>query len=256
MPGAYRGVRTWRNGDSRGERGTVEAMTEGGKIALLVGGGLAAIGIGIGVGVAITRKKQGVTGGIFGKTEVRKLPKKAGMTVTTYTAKKEIPIKERVAIIQDLIHEGVKQPELRKLALQITRTCPARDGTCESRAIYEWVRRNIRYTGDIAPHKHGRNGAYEPIDLFQRADRTIEFGGGDCDDHTILVSTIAILNGIQAKARVTSRNAGPQEDYTHIYPVLGVPKMRPQRWLAADTTLPGRYFGVEAPHAKRLDFAA
>jgi hypothetical protein len=64
------------------------------------------------------------------------------------------------------------------------------------------------------------------------------------------------MNGIQAKARVTSRQPGAQEDYTHIYPVLGVPKMRPAEWIAADTTLPGRYFGVEAPHAKRVDFPA
>lgn len=230
-------------------------MTGGQKLAIAIGA-LGVLGLGVGVGVAVSRSNRTRSlSGPLGRTEVKKLAK-GGMTLTQYTAKDNIPIRERVAIIQDLIHESVKQPEMRKLALSITRHCAARDGVCESRAIYEWVRRNIRYTGDIAPHKHGRNGAYEPIDLFQRADRTVEFAGGDCDDHTILVSSLAILNGIQAKARVTSRTSSKEEDYTHIYPILGVPKMRPAEWLAADTTLPGRRFNVEAPHAKRLDFPA
>lgn len=229
-------------------------MTGAGKLALAIGG-LAVLGLGVGVGVAVAKRGPGSGVSGFGRTDVKRL-KKGGMTLTQYHAKDNIPIRERVAIIQDLIHESVKQPEMRKLALRITQVCPARDGVCESRAIYEWVRQNIRYTGDIAPHKHGRAGQYEPIDLFQRADRTVEFAGGDCDDHTILVSTLAILNGIQARARVTSRTSKNEEDYTHIYPMLGIPKMRPAEWVAADTTLPGRRFNVEAPHAKRLDFPA
>lgn len=231
-------------------------MTDGQKLAIALGAGIAAAGAALAVGIAIGKRKSGPGAALLGRSTTVSRLKKGGMTLTQYTSKKQIPIKERVGIIQDLIHESVKQPELRKLALQITRNCPARDGACESQAIYEWVRQHVRYTGDIAPHKHGRNGGYEPIDLFQRADRTIEFGGGDCDDHTIVVATLGILNGIQAKARVTSRNAGPQEDYTHIYPLLGTPKMRPGRWVAADTTLPGRRFGVEVPYAKRLDFPA
>ncbi len=189
---------------------------------------------------------------------VREVKGRAG-TVKQYR-KGKLPIRERLAIIQDLIAKGVSGedlPIMRKLALQITSGCAARDDKCEARAIYDWVRRNVRYTGDIAPHKiNGRHGPVESVDLFQSAKQTAEFQGGDCDDHTTLVSTLAILNGIPARLRVTSPYKWGEDNYTHIYPVLGLPKNDPSKWVAADTTLPGDRFGVQVPYAKGLDVVA
>lgn len=183
--------------------------------------------------------------------------KKGGMTTTHYRTE-AMPIRQRVGILQDLTHESIKDPEMRKLALRITRHCPERDGKCEAKAIYDWMKKNIRYTGDIGPHKLGRNGPVEGIDLFQHAARTIEFGGGDCDDHSIVGCTLAAHNGLTCRYRVTGpRKSLKDDDFTHIYPIIGLPKNTPRRWIAIDTTLPGRSnFGQEAAHAKRKDFAA
>jgi transglutaminase-like putative cysteine protease len=178
-------------------------------------------------------------------------------TVKIYR-KTKLPIRERLAIMQSLVAKGIEGedlPTMRKHALAITRHCPARDDKCEAKSIYDWVRTNIRYTGDIAEHKTS-TGSVESVDLFQTARQTLEMGGGDCDDHNILVSTLSILNGIPARLRVTSPFRGGQDNFTHTYPALGLPKHTPKRWVAADTTLPGDKFGVEAPYVKGLDVIA
>ncbi len=165
-----------------------------------------------------------------------------------------ISIEERVSIIQKMTWTSVMDPEMRKLALSITHNCPERDGKCESEAIYKFVKKNIRYTGDIAPLKINGTGPVEPIDLYQSARRTIEFKGGDCDDFAIFIATMATLNGISCRLRVTAETKSG--DWGHIYPILGANnKVAPTKWIAVDGTLPGNNnFGKEVPFAKYLDF--
>lgn len=167
----------------------------------------------------------------------------------------EMPIEERVASIQDLVWKGVQDPRMRKLALGITKHCPERDGLCESKAVYDYVKRNVRYTGDVAPIKMGRGGPVEGVDFFQSGKRTVEFGGGDCDDHSVLASTLLALNGITPRLRVTASTRNGEDE--HIYAIAGLPKTAPAKWVAVDTTLPGdNKFGVEYPAGRITDFPA
>lgn len=225
---------------------------------LLVGGGLAVLGIG-GILAYRSGRTPPTSGAMLGRTTRRPAPieqvNSEGMTLRHYRSAR-MPIRERIAILQDMTAKSAKLAPMRKLALQVTRHCPARDGACETKAIYDWMRTNIRYTGDVAPHRLGRNGPVEAVDLFQRADRTVEFGGGDCDDHSILGCTLAILNGLECRYRVTSMTRAATEDFGHIYPIVGLPKNGPRKWVAIDSTLPGNNFGVEAPYKKHLDFIA
>lgn len=179
-----------------------------GKWAILGGVALLAYGL-------LSRSKKG--NGVFGYARGRqKMPAlidttRSGNMTTRHYRDPNMPIQQRVAILQDLVWKGAKNPEMRALALAITgygkRTvkigrhvvvvqganCEARDGECEARAIYNWVRdpRNARYTGDIAPLKMGRKGPVEGIDLFQSANRTVEIGGGDC----LPVGTLLLAEG-------------------------------------------------------------
>ncbi len=76
--------------------------------------------------------------------------------------------------------------------------------TCVSwRRSTDFVKSNIRYTGDITFK-----------DTFQSAYRTLQYGGGDCDDHAGLNAVLAMENGFQTKFRITS-NTGASWD--HIY---------------------------------------
>lgn len=187
-------------------------------------------------------------------------------------------IKERVWLLQGLVARSVKRPEMRSLALAITGTgtrdvkvgnqtmrvqgagCPGRDDECEARAIFDWVASHIRYTGDVGPHALRPGGPVEAVDQFQAADRTVEFRGGDCDDHAVLTATLAAQNGFPPKFRITS-NTG--DSWDHIYTMVGVPKLDPKQWIALDTTLgdPGHgnttgKFNKQPKRAKQADFAA
>ncbi len=182
-------------------------------------------------------------------------------------------IKERVFLLQGLTAKSIKDSDTRKLALAITGEnnrrvkvgtetiqvrgagCTARDDMCEAEAIFNWTADpvNVRYTGDVGPHALSPGGPVEPVDLFQSAVRTVEFHGGDCDDHAILNATLGAQNGFPVKFRITS-NTG--ETWDHIYTMFGLPKLDPTRWIAIDTTLGAGKFNKQPRRKKQVDFAA
>lgn len=140
----------------------------------------------------------------------------------------------------ETLRGSVRDPMMRRIGLLVTRQCPARNDQCELGSIFDFTVRNARYTGDIAFK-----------DTFQSALRTLQFGGGDCDDQSVLNAVLAMENGFQTKWRITS-NTGATWD--HIYAMAGVPKHNPHRWIALDTTLGPNKFGIEPPRAKYKDF--
>lgn len=166
------------------------------------------------------------------------------MTAPQLRAHTVYSLEDRVKILRRLVWSpegGLRDPLMRRLGLAVTQACKARDDMCELEAVFDTVVKNVRYTGDIA----GK-------DTFQTALRTLQFGGGDCDDHSVCCSTLAMENGFESKFRITS-NTGASWD--HIYAMCGVPKHRPTRWVALDTTLGVGKFGRQPPHAKFRDFA-
>lgn len=64
---------------------------------------------------------------------------------------------------------SLKDPKMRQVGLACTQGCPGRGDMCELGAIFQFVKTNIRYTGDITNK-----------DTFQSAFRTLQLGGGDC----------------------------------------------------------------------------
>lgn len=173
-----------------------------------------------------------------------------GVMRTTMRQSASMPIEQRVATIQDLVAKSVADPQMRKVALQATSRCPERDKMCEAQAIYQFVKQRVRYTGDVGAIKHA-DGTTEGVDLYQSARRTIEFGGGDCDDNSILVSTMLALNGLDPVLRVVKTRGAP--DWEHIYAGF----YNGRKFVALDTTLPGNTsFGVEPNYSKKIDFPA
>jgi len=224
-------------------------MTKGAKIGVavaVVGGAAAVTGIVLAV---LARKKSGLSG-----VPVKSRTSGGGRTLTHHRTR-NLTIEKRVGLVQDMVWKSIQDPAMRTLALKITQGCKARDGECEARAIDTWMRHNIRYTGDIAPVKMGRHGPVEAIDLFPSASYIVEAGGDDCDGHSILAATLLSLNGITARLRVTSPVTA-KNDWRHIYTVAGLPKERPTRWVALDSTLPNANMGDEAQFAKFRDFLA
>lgn len=151
----------------------------------VLGFALLFLGVG-GAGAAIyvaSRKKSGS----LGRGQIPESVESEQGYKFTHHRMKEMPIEKRVEIAQNLTARSVKDPKMRKLALQMTRKCKERDANCETKAIYNWMKKNIRYTGDIGPHALWAGGPVEGVDLFQSAARTVEFGGGDCFPEGTLV---------------------------------------------------------------------
>lgn len=220
-----------------------------GTLMLVLGGAAAAVGAALVLG-----RHRTVRGKLPEMTPEGETVGASGARLKVYRG--DMSIKKRLRLLQGLVAKSVRDPDVRRLALSITNGCEARDDECEARAIYEWVKSNIRYTGDIGPHALWPGGPVEPVDLFVTAKRAIENKGDDCDGHSVVVAALAIDNGFTVKLRVSSPEFLGRDNYTHIYPMIGFPKNDPQTWVAADTTLPNGRFGTEHPSAKTLDVIA
>jgi transglutaminase-like putative cysteine protease len=216
---------------------------------VIIASGLAGLGI-LALGIWATRQNRVLMGlGRFKQAPVVGTYSDGRMK-TILRASNQMPIEQRIATIQDLVHKSVQNAEMRKLALQITNKCPERDQRCEAEAIYHAIKNRVRYTGDIGPIRHP-DGKVEGIDLYQSAKRTWEFSGGDCDDHAILGATLLALNGIEPRLRVVRQRKDP--DWSHVF----CGGMINGRFVPLDTTLPGnRSFDKEGVYVKGVDFKA
>lgn len=232
----------------------------------LIGFGAASVVAG---GVLLSKKRSsnlGRTINTLAPPAPMMFQEKQGDTTVKHFRSKDMPIEQRVRHIQDMVWQSIKDGDMRRLSAQITQHCASRDGECEARAIFDAVKKQVRYTGDMAAIKLGADGPHEPIDVFQHArvtwgavkdvDKDARkpkyLGFGDCDDHSILNDTLLAYAGIPVKVRVTA----PSKDsnYAHIYALAGLPKLNPRKWYAMDTTLPNGKFGQEVPFGKHLDF--
>ena len=80
----------------------------------------------------------------------------------------------------------------------------------------------MRYTRDI----HG-------VELFQKADRTLDLGLGDCDDIAILLGSILGNIGYPMLIRVISTGG---DTFHHVYLVAGIPPHDPKEWITLDAS--------------------
>lgn len=214
--------------------------------------GLGMAVVGAGMYLRARTASQPVAG--LGRTRYQQAPEVSryndGNMRTVMRSSKDMPIEQRIATIQDLIHKSMQDPEMRKVALRATSMCPERDQKCEAEAIYHYVKQRVRYTGDVGPILHP-DGSVEGVDLYQSARRTLEFGGGDCDDQAIVNATLLALNGLEPRLRVVKQRKDP--DWSHIY--CGA--IINGKFVALDTTLPGnKSFNYEYPTQKQIDFPA
>jgi hypothetical protein len=137
------------------------------------------------------------------------------------------------------VWEGIQDPKIQNLAARILEeyNVPARDWEGESRAVFNWVRDNIRYTRDP-----------EGLELFRKPIRTVQLGIADCDDMSILIAALLGTIGHTLLLRVIGVSSDEPE---HIYPVdLLPPGDEATYQLALDATRP-EDIGWEVPESQR-----
>jgi transglutaminase-like putative cysteine protease len=136
-------------------------------------------------------------------------------------------------IIARLIREGAKDFYVRQKAIEIFRTHRVRpkDRAEEVRALFDWVRRNIRYTRDVFR-----------TELLHSARRMLELRAGDCDDMSILLGAMLVSTGHPVRLVLAGFRANKPQGYSHIYPEVNVRGW----WIPVDATL-DRPMGSAAP---------
>ena len=117
-------------------------------------------------------------------------------------------IEQTVGMIRQLIHQGVRDVTVNRTALGIVQGVPPHEPALEAQAIYQWVRTNIRFTGDIY-------GA----ETLRPAAEILRVRGGDCDDiNGILLPTLLESVGIQSRLVTIAADDSRPENFSHIYP--------------------------------------
>lgn len=188
--------------------------------------------------------------GLSEATPRKRLPPPGGKTEMQVALHKVNTIEDRIKHINKMIRKGRLHPNVRKLAVQIvsqkcngTWCTPEKNWEAEVDTVFNWVREHVRYVRDT----------YD-VDLYQHPKRTIEFGGGDCDDYTITLGALLQAIGYPIKCRVIQTI--DSDDWNHIYLLVGLPPRGPTKWKVLDASV-DKPAGWEAPKkmiAKFRDF--
>jgi transglutaminase-like putative cysteine protease len=136
-------------------------------------------------------------------------------------------------LIAKLIRDGAKDFYVRQKAIQIFREQSVRpkDRRGEVRALFEWVRRNVRYTRDIFR-----------VELLHSARRMLELRAGDCDDMTIVLGAMLVSTGHPVRLILAGFRPERPHSYSHVYPEVNVAG----RWVPIDAST-NRPLGWEPP---------
>jgi Transglutaminase-like superfamily len=127
-------------------------------------------------------------------------------------------------IIARLIRDGAKDFLVRQKAIEIFRIAGVapKDRLGEIRSLFEWVRRNIRYTRDIFR-----------VELLHTARRMLELRAGDCDDMTILLGAMLMATGHPVRLALVGFRKHKPHCYSHIYLEANLGG----NWIALDATM-------------------
>lgn len=101
-------------------------------------------------------------------------------------------VKQTLRRMSDIAREYSKNPTVIRLARAIVHSCPVKDFACEARALFEWVRDNIRWTRDV----YGVETLATPV-------RTLEMRAGDC-----LPAETLLLNAAKETVKISEVNIG------------------------------------------------
>lgn len=131
---------------------------------------------------------------------------------------------QTAGIIARLIRSGAKDFAVRQHAIQIFRLArvPAKDRLGEVRALFEWVKQNVRYTRDIFR-----------VELLHTARRMLELRAGDCDDMTILLGSMLLSTGHPVRLALVGFRRNKPHSYSHIYLETHVRG----KWIPLDATV-------------------
>jgi len=127
-----------------------------------------------------------------------------------------------------MVRKGKTDPDVIGAARAIVRNCPRKNYHAEAEAIFDFVKRNIRYTRDP-------NG----VELVQSPSVTLRLGHGDCDDAAVLISALCEAVGMRTGFETIRSNPQVPDEFSHVYAIVRTN----EGWRAADPTVDESFFG-------------
>ena len=127
---------------------------------------------------------------------------------------------QTLRIMRQLTRVGKKDINVRNKALELTRHLNQKDWMGEIKSIHRFVRDNIRYIKDI-----------RGVETIAYPDITLDLGQGDCDDKSVLLSSL--LESVGHPTRFVAIGFKPN-NYSHVY----VETKIGNTWLGLETTEP------------------
>jgi hypothetical protein len=139
--------------------------------------------------------------------------------------------------------EGAHNAEVRHLVMKIVEGLPSKAYEREVRAIYDFMFKNVRYTLDP-----------RGLEWVQTPWYTLLVAGmGDCDDHATAIAALAIALGHGAGFRTVKGDPSRPDEWSHVYPIVGIRERGIPRWIPIDTTeISKPRFGQDPPGADRV----
>lgn len=145
-------------------------------------------------------------------------------------------VAQTVELMRQLIDQATKDPQVNRLAVEILKQsgAPQHDPFAEAGAIYAWVHANIRFVNDPID-SYG-----DPKETPRPARAILDLGAGDCDDFTILMSSLLQNIGLQTRIVTVASDPRDPSQFTHVFPEVDIDG----EWVAADAARPDAQFGL------------
>lgn len=114
-----------------------------------------------------------------------------------------------VAKIRELVHQGMTDQLINRQAMAIVHAAGVQpfDFAGEIRAVFDWVRRSIRFFKDI-----------DGVETLRTAHEILTIRGGDCDDiNAVLMPSLLLTIGHSVRLVTISSDADAPRQFSHIY---------------------------------------
>ena len=125
-------------------------------------------------------------------------------------------IRATLRLMSKIAKRYKKSPQIRELALALTRSIPQKSWSKEVAALHKFVRDDIRYIKDI-----------RGCETIQTPIQTLRLGAGDCDDKSTLVAALLESIGHPTRFKAVGFSKG---NLSHVY---------------TQTKIAGKWYSVE-----------
>ena len=153
------------------------------------------------------------------------------------SATSEKRLERTVELMQKLIWDGARHPDVRFAAAGLVQECPSKDRKCEITQLFNFVKAKLRFLSDVFQ-----------VETLHKPERLMEMiragrGAGDCDDHVILLCSLLLSIGIPAQIVLASTSE--LKGFHHVYAAAEV---TPRKWMYLDPSLKAERYKAGVEH--------